>query len=190
MCAGCGRSGKVFRNATLKLTMLAFIAHSLFGCCLHTVFAEHPCSHQLPVHAPCASSAVSLAVSNQAVAVSDQARLERVASPTVCCHHIKPSKIENRRAVSTLCDVVPSWDDHDGEPCESEHHCHGVRCRFLASNATSTSAKIHSAATSIWAVAGKEFASQMNNQAFARPVPLHHVSSSRCLCIQTQSWQI
>jgi hypothetical protein len=171
----------VFRKVTFTLNLIAFMAHALFGCCSHHLFAADTCGHSHYQHLGVALSPLDSVAP---------------ASPThgCGCHHGRnDAAVATANGTPTVAQVstVSSFDAISSEsfPCDTTHECDHDRCEFIGSDSSTFIAKI----CWVWVVLQPRDHSSDERiclQRWDRNQVPKDASSSLGLCAQHQSWQV
>lgn len=169
------------------VTLLAFTAHAVLGCCGHHAHAGHAdaCRAQASVahNADCSGHC------EHAAGAANHAAGQTHRAHATCC---APS--EQTTASDSL--IAPAggaaWWAQRSLPCKDAHECGGGRCAYL--NATSQEASSRSAAEPLVLTLQVERGESLLDRATSGFAPGHRpctrqLSSADC-CALLQSWQI
>ena len=157
------------------LTLVAFAAHAVCGCCGHH---EHPrsdvcCSHamhdQMAGHEDCQASH------------DDE-------------HDCESShKHTTNRCVSNAVDYLGASHSAPQSPCDHSHGCSEVRCTYMASSSASVDWDAHCSSLAVFSLCSSIVDFDMG-RAHVGGLPSESISiagqSSVACCALLQSWQI
>jgi hypothetical protein len=171
----------VFRKVTFTLNFVAFMAHALFGCCSHHLFAADTCGHSHYDH----------------LGVGVRSLDSVVPTPPAhgsCCHHERRTKTDpvasgkdHVAQVSTSESLVS--DSSRSLPCDTAHKCDHDRCDFIGSDSSVLIVK------ACWVRVALHPRDLLGNesvclQRLERNQLPNDSSSPLRLCAQHQSWQV
>lgn len=172
----------VLPSATHILTLLAFVAHAVLGCCGHH---GHAAGH---------SEAGMLAASGRAPSLADHAH--NPCAHQTCCGHNADDANEAHTSDAQPADASPAADDapvsDDSCPCDDSQDCQGNACAYVASDGKilSLPVKLLALDTAVTDTLLRRTFLQRDAQRFAAEVGWVRYRTSVALCALLQTWQV
>lgn len=174
----------MFSVATHILTLLAFTAHAVLGCCGHH---GHATFGHTATATCCQKSAAATATGQQQIAPE--------SSQGDCCAS-KPHSQAERTAPDHHADTHPCGSDASESvptcPCDNDGQCQGSTCAYVTGDCQCF--QVHVDLLSLeWAVSQNAVRcelSQLEAHSWAAQASSTHYQSSGALCALFQTWQV